>query len=130
MAEHSSGEVHFTDEDSSDVLADFAAEREETQAAAARQATYDFLEAGRAYGGRELRTPDGRADQAHYVSAKGMGSARPSYHSVRGPAPVSRESLQTPTPWPQGGQGREQSTRQTWREAWIQAWRTFMAKPR
>jgi hypothetical protein len=128
MAEPSSGEVNFTDQDSSGVLADFTAAREAAHDAAARQATYDYLDAGRAYGGRELRTPDGRADQAHYVTAK-VGHARAAYHSARGPAVATRANSQAAAPWPQGGQGAEQSARQTWVQLWKQAWRTFMAMP-
>lgn len=124
-----SGCVNFTDQDSSGVLADFAAQREAAQAAAARQATYDYLDAGRAYGGRELRTPDGRADRAYFVFTPSAGPAHSSYHSSRGPASVKRAYSQAAAPWPQGGQGREQSTRQTWVQSWKQAWRAFMAKP-
>ncbi len=39
-------------------------------AAAKQQAMYDYLDAGKQYGGRSLRTPDGRADRAHYVYSR------------------------------------------------------------
>jgi hypothetical protein len=124
-----SGQVNFTDQDSSGVLADFTAQHEADHDAASRQATYDFIDAGRMYGGRELRTPDGRADQAHFVYTPSAGPSHGAYHSSRGPAPANRAYSQAAAPWPQGGQGREQSPRQTWVQAWKQAWRAFMAKP-
>jgi hypothetical protein len=53
------------------------AQEQQEQRAAVRQAAYDYRDAAGAYGGRSLRTPDGRADRAHYVYTR----STPHHHS-------------------------------------------------